>query len=354
MSTSKHILLLTPGFPIDKNDFNCIPPLQEFLIKINQIHPRVDFSIITFQYPYDAKNYSWENINVYPLGGKNSKVKKPFIWLKAIRTAKQIDKIRSVDVLHTLWLGECAMIGNILSKKFDCEHICTLMGQDVKSSNRYLKRLKNSKIRFIALSKNQANQFLRLTNRKVNDIIHWGIDDQPESIIERDIDLLAVGSLIPLKNYSLFVQLVHEIAKINPDIKCKLVGTGPESTNLKIMTKEKGIEHCIEFTGLLSRTEIFKLMQRSKILIHPSMFEGSGFIFAEALANGMYIVSYNVGYAHSHPKWFIANDNQDFIKITVRLLGSKLDFKAVNAFPLQETVNRYDFLYNINEIRKPN
>jgi hypothetical protein len=54
-------------------------------------------------------------------------------------------------------------------------------------------------------------------------------------------------------------------------------------------------------------------MQRSKIFVHPSTFEGSGYVFAEALVNGMNIVSFNVGYAQQHPKWFIAEDEMDFI-----------------------------------------
>ena len=348
MSSSKHILFLTPGFPADENDFFCIPPLQEFLVKFRSIFPSSKISVISFQYPYHNKQYLWNDININPLGGKNKTYKKLFLWLKAIRQAKYINQLDKVDVIHSLWLGECAMIGNILVKRFNCVHICTLMGQDVKKSNRYLRLQKNNRLKIVALSKNQADQYLQITNRKADDIIHWGVDDQPESIFERDIDLLAAGSLIPLKNYSLFVKLVYEITKINPDIKCKLVGTGPESAILKSMAKKKGIEKNIEFTGLLSRTEIFKLMKRSKILVHPSKFEGSGFVFAEALANGMNIVSFNVGYARNNPKWFIAKDEKDFIILTQKLLSGKLNFEPFNIFPLSDTVSKYNGLYNLN------
>jgi glycosyltransferase involved in cell wall biosynthesis len=89
-------------------------------------------------------------------------------------------------------------------------------------------------------------------------------------------------------------------------------------------------------------------MQRSKIFIHPSKFEGSGYVFAEALANGLNIVSFNVGYAQPHPKWFIAGDEEDFMNITIKLLASKLDFNPVNPFPLAETVSRYALLYELD------
>ena len=125
--------------------------------------------------------------------------------------------------------------------------------------------------------------------------------------------------MIPLKNYSLFISVVEEIVKKKPDLKCKLIGAGPELLKLNTMTERKRLSKHIEFTGLLNRNEIFNFMQRSKILVHPSKFEGSGFVFAEALANGMNIVSFNVGYAHEHPKWSIAKDDQEFINMVKRL-----------------------------------
>jgi len=98
---------------------------------------------------------------------------------------------------------------------------------------------------------------------------------------------------------------------------------------------------------VLNRTEIFKLMRRSRIFVHPSKFEGSGFVFAEALANGMNIVSFNVGYAQPDKKWFIAKDEIDFIMITKKLLQNELDFTPTNLFPISETINRYAEHYGV-------
>lgn len=348
MNSAKHILFLVPGFPADENDFNCIPPLQEFLLKLKSSYSSAKISVIAFQYPYELKDYIWNGIKIYPLSGKNLIIKKLLVWLNAIRLATFIHKSNPVDVIHSLWLGECAMIGNILSKKFNCSQISTLMGQDVKDSNRYLRLSKNETIRIVALSQNQSKQFFHLTNRIPDEIIHWGIDDQNFKNAERDIDLLAVGSLIPLKNYSLLMRLIAELKNTNFNLKCKLVGTGPELEKLKALAKKKGISENIEFTGLLSRTEIFELMQRSKIFIHPSTFEGSGYVFAEALVNGMNIVSFNVGYAQKHPKWFIANDESEFKKITKRLLSAELEFNPVNIFPMRDTINKYASIYGLN------
>ena len=348
MIKNKHIVIITPGFPADENDFLCIPPLQEFLKSLKSRFPFLKITVIALHYPYQTKKYNWNGLPIISLAGKSKFMKKPLLWYKIINETKKINESNPVNVIHSLWLGECALIGNILSKKFNCTHVCTLMGQDVKHSNKYLRLLKNKKIKFVALSKNQSDQFFNLTNKNADEIIHWGIDDKLVGNCERDVDLLAVGSLIPLKNYSLFIKLVEKIALKNPDTKCILVGAGPEELSLKQLTKEKGLEKNINFTGILNRTEIFKLMQRSKLFIHPSKFEGSGYVFAEALANGLNIVSFNVGYARLHPKWFIAKNGQELITITINLLASKLDFSAVNPFPLTETVNRYASLYEMD------
>ncbi len=348
MINNKHIVIITPGFPADENDFLTIPPLQEFLKSFKSSFPLSKITVLAFQYPYQIKKYNWNGITVISFAGKNKSVTKPMLWHRIIKEAKIINEEVPITVIHSLWLGECAMIGNILSNKFTCNHVCTLMGQDVKSSNKYLRLLKNKKIKIVALSKNQSDQYFNLTNKNADEIIHWGIDDIPVSNCERDIDLMAVGSLIPLKNYSLFIKLIEKITQNNPGIKCILAGTGPEELSLKQLAKEKGLEKNINFTGILNRPEIFKLMQRSKIFIHPSKFEGSGYVFAEALANGLNIVSFNVGYAQPHPKWFIAVDEEDFVNITLNLLTSKLDFTPANPFPLAETVNRYSSLYELD------
>lgn len=347
MNSTKHILFLVPGFPADENDFNCIPPLQDYLIKCKTMFPSVKTSIISFQYPYRNQKYFWNNSQVYPLNGQNSSIKKIFVWLLALRTAGKIHKSNSVDVIHSLWLGECALIGNVLAKKFKCEHFCTLMGQDVKNSNRYLKQAYNQRLKVIALSENQYNLFYNLSGEKPREIIHWGIDDQTFENNNRDVDLLAVGSLIPLKNYPLYLKSIAKLKASYKNINCKLVGSGPEMEALKSLADQLDINENIEFTGLLTRKEVFKLMQQSKIFVHPSTFEGSGYVFAEALVNGMNIVSFNVGYAQKHPKWFIANDEMDFINIAQKLLAASLDYNPVNIFPLTETVEQYASIYGL-------
>jgi len=348
MMIDNHILLLTPGFPKDENDFLCTPPVQDFLIKYKSEFPNTKFSVIAFQYPYKKINYVWNDIDVYALGGKNMQTKKFLIWNEAIKTVKAINKNSPIDVIHSLWFGECALVGNYLAKKINCNHICTLMGQDVKPSNYYLKFLNKKRVKVVSLSENLSKQYYQIAKRKIDFEIFWGIDNQIFNTENtRKIELLAVGSLIPIKNYKLFIKVIAQAVNIFPNLVSKLVGDGPELSVLKIMAAQYGIEKNIEFMGILSRKKIFTLMQQSKIFVHPSKFEGSGFVFAEALVNGMNIISFNVGYAKPSDKWFVAKDENDFVLLANQLLQNNLNYNPVNIFPISETVNRYKQLYNV-------
>lgn len=349
MISDNNILLLVPGFPKDENDFLCTPPVQDYLVKYVNKYPTTNFFVIAFQYPYIKMDYKWKGVKVHSIGGNNSKLKKLYVWKNAIKRAKIINNKFAINSIHSLWFGECALVGYYLSLKLKCNHICTLMGQDVQSSNYYLRILNNEKIKIISLSQNQSNEFYKITKRKVDNEIFWGIEDQDYNINnERIIDLLAVGSLIQLKNYGLLIRTVNEIVKEFPNIVCKLVGDGPDYSKLKTMAAQYGVDNNIEFTGLISRKEIFGLMKQSKIFVHPSKFEGSGFVFAEALANGMNIISFNVGYAKQSEKWLIAKDDNEFISHTKNLLSAKLNYKPSNIFPISETVHKYHQLYNLD------
>lgn len=348
MSKEKNILLLTPGFPKDENDYLCIPPLQDFLVALKKNFPFVNITVAAFQYPFTQNRYNWNNISVFSFGGRNSRLKKILVWDGAITLAKYLKEKNQLDVVHSLWFGECAFIGNIISSRFNIKHICTLMGRDVSAKNIYLQLLNKNKLTIVSLSQNQSNLFRQITKQDVDEEIFWGVHNQHyNSSKKREIDLLGVGSLINLKNYKAFINIVHKLKSQFPSIRSIIIGDGKLRTKLSQQAKLLGLQSNIEFTGNLKRSEVFEIMKKSKILLHQSLFEGSGLVFAEALTNGMYIVSYKVGYAKENEKWNIAKNEDELYHHCRKLLNNNLSFEPMNIFPIEETVNRYAKLYGL-------
>jgi glycosyltransferase involved in cell wall biosynthesis len=109
---------------------------------------------------------------------------------------------------------------------------------------------------------------------------------------KRDIDILAAGSLIPLKQYHLFVEAVGFLKKFFPGINAVICGKGPEMENLKAMAELLGLKKNIVFAGELPHTQVLALMQRTKVFLHTSEYEGFGAVLSEALYAGAHVVSF--------------------------------------------------------------
>jgi hypothetical protein len=173
---SKHIVILTPGFPMNEHDTTYIPPLQAYIENFTRIHPETKLSIITFQYPFFHEKYKWKFVDVFACGGKNRKLPyKLIIWKRVLKYFKEIDKSHKVDLIHSFWLFDCALIGNCLAKK-KIHHIITLMGQDAKPDNKYLPWVNFKKCTTVCLSENHKAIFQKTSGINDSEIIPWGID----------------------------------------------------------------------------------------------------------------------------------------------------------------------------------
>ncbi len=113
----KNIVILTPGFPKNEADSTTIPALQLYVKALKEKQPSYNIKVITFQFPFTSKKYSWFGIDIFPLNGRNSRLKKILVWNKAAQLLKQFHREKKIDVIHSFWLGECAFIGQKIAKK---------------------------------------------------------------------------------------------------------------------------------------------------------------------------------------------------------------------------------------------
>jgi glycosyltransferase involved in cell wall biosynthesis len=107
----------------------------------------------------------------------------------------------------------------------------------------------------------------------------------------RDIDLIMVGTLHPLKNHNVALQLLQGLSRehgLRPRVL--VVGTATTESaayaeGLKQQARAAGLEQ-VEFVGKKSPAELVELYRRSRFLLHISSFEADPTVVAEALACG--------------------------------------------------------------------
>jgi glycosyltransferase involved in cell wall biosynthesis len=301
------VILLTPSFPADEHDRNCLPTLQLFVVELLQ--QNIEVHIIALDYPFSEEPYQWQGASVYPCGGRNSRWLKPrTIWRTYQRCCQLLDEKSAKSgapgktCLHSFWLGWASGIGEYVAKRRNLRHITTLMGQDVLLQNRHRFRFLSTERqkRLVALSDYQNEVFEKNAGFRAASVIPWGVStaEIPSHIPDnRPIDVLGVGSFIPLKNWALWLETIALVAKTKPDLRAELIGSGPEKPRLELLAAQLGLTKILRFSGDLPRSAVLQKMQQAKILFHSSNYESQGYVLAEAAMCACRIVATPVGIA---------------------------------------------------------
>ena len=79
-----------------------------------------------------------------------------------------------------------------------------------------------------------------------------------------------------------------------PHFRLVLVGDGPQDQMLMGLAQELGILDSVTFLGFQPQEEVRAWMQRTKLLVLPSLEEGLGVVLLEALACGTPVVASHV------------------------------------------------------------
>lgn len=348
----KHtLIILSPGFAANEEDSTCLPAQQIFIKKLNEIFPSLQIIILAFQYPRIKKHYKWFGNDVISFnGGDRRRLWRILVWYRVYRTLKQLVKQRKIVGLLSFWCTECALIGKKISKEYNLKHLCWILGQDAKTRNTYVKRIKPDAGELIALSDFIEEAFLKNHGVKPAYVIPLGIDIHIFDKIfpEKTIDIMGAGSLIPLKQYDIFLKVIAEIKKNISSVKVVLCGTGPEKEKLQEMICMYELEENISLMGKQPYTTVLQLMQQSKVFLHPSSYEGMGMVCLEALCAGAHVVSFCKPMKQDIEQWHIVNTKKEMIQKILKILNdSNIRYNSVLPYSADDAGKRIMTLYGI-------
>jgi glycosyltransferase involved in cell wall biosynthesis len=87
------------------------------------------------------------------------------------------------------------------------------------------------------------------------------------------------------KNHVFLIKVFAELIRQRENSHLVLVGNGPLEEQCRVLAKQLGVLHAINFVGL--RSEVAPFLSAMDIFILPSHFEGFGISLLEAQANGL-------------------------------------------------------------------
>lgn len=274
-------------------------------VAIKEITDRVsdvEFDMITLRFnKTDASHEKIGNVNVYRID--SSKNLFPF---KAFRFAKTLHGQSPYDAVWAImanWAGFAALF---FKRRFPkVKYILTL--QEGDPTNEIERKVwfvyplwKKIFVRadvIQSISNFLADWARSLGYKGKLEVIPNGVDvkkfesNTPRS--SHDNTVLITTSRLVRKNG---IGDVIDALKLLPNnVIFQIIGTGPLEQSLKSRVKDLKLENRVQFLGFINQNDIPKYLHEADIFIRPSLSEGMGNSFIEAMAAGLPVIATPVG-----------------------------------------------------------
>jgi glycosyltransferase involved in cell wall biosynthesis len=147
----------------------------------------------------------------------------------------------------------------------------------------------------IAVSGMTKNELELLgVNGKNIHLVPNGIDLNGIAIIPPspdECDIIFVGRLIREKNVDVLLRALAQVRETIPDVKCHIIGGGPEKERLFGLATRRGLLRNVRFFEFMEYDEVIARIKSSKILALLSSREGFGIVVIEAFACGVPVIT---------------------------------------------------------------
>ncbi|MCZ8191328.1 MAG: glycosyltransferase family 4 protein [Microcystis sp. LE19-338.1B] len=108
---------------------------------------------------------------------------------------------------------------------------------------------------------------------------------------QRRPTVFCVGVQYPRKNVATLIRAAAILRRQIPDVEVRIASKGPEWNNLRRLAQELNLEQNVTFLGYLSYQELIQEYLDCQVFCLPSLQEGFGLVFAEAMASYKPIVA---------------------------------------------------------------
>ena len=151
--------------------------------------------------------------------------------------------------------------------------------------------------KIITVSKKTKTDLMAVKSSEKSVVIPNGIDFNYINKInpsDEKSDIIFAGRLIKEKNVDILIKTIAIVKERIPDIKCFIIGDGPERAKLERLVQELDIDNNVSFKGFMKNyNDLISYMKASKVFVLPSTREGFGIVVIEANACGLPVVVVN-------------------------------------------------------------
>lgn len=166
-------------------------------------------------------------------------------------------------------------------------------------------------------------------------IIGGGIDVElsdgvpPEDNIENDA--VFIGRFHPQKGVIELIDIWYKVCQILPQARLVMIGNGPLETAVAQKIQGLGLEKNVRLVGFQDGVDKIRIFRRSRVVLHPSLYDSGGMAAAEAMVCGLPGISYDLPALRTYyPKGMLkAKDEAEFVQHILHLLTDPVFCQAV-------------------------
>lgn len=249
---------------------------------------------------------------------------KAITFLKRIKLVKKLKKDYDFDIVFSF--GPSANSVNILTKSSEIviisehnvpsiEHKIQGTSGKVYESMMYLYKYADLIVAVSEHIRDDLVENYHLDKKKIS-VIYNGLDiDYINMLSEKSVDIsfmedkiniICVSALVPQKGLWHIIRIMPLLIKYNPNIQLILVGKGEQEKCLKKLVHALALDEYVIFLGYQSNP--FPYVKKSQVFVFPSVHEGFGMAFLEAMCLKVPVVASD---CKSGPREVLA-DNADY------------------------------------------
>lgn len=113
----------------------------------------------------------------------------------------------------------------------------------------------------------------------------------PAPLTKSKFTVLCVCRFYPRKRVNILLKAASLAAARIPELEVRIAGNGPDATRLWRLSGALGLEETVTWVGDVSQAELASEYNRADVFCLPSVQEGFGIVFLEAMAAGKPIVA---------------------------------------------------------------
>jgi teichuronic acid biosynthesis glycosyltransferase TuaC len=309
-NSSLHVLTLTPFFPSKQNEVNgCF--IAEPIEQLKRLN--VDSTVIAvlpLHYPRKQASPSalaqWVRFPQIP-GNLGLSSAGELLYARLLRRIQKLHHEKPIDVIHAHAALPCGRAAMLLSGRLKIPFVVSVHGLDVFNSC-FHPGIPAEWRRKASIRVYSAAQNVICVSRKVEEILKAGMLTAPASVVvyngvdqnlfspysaaleQSNPEILMVGNLLRSKGHELVLQSIGRLKSSFPQLRCRIIGEGPDRSRFEELSLELGIEHQVQFIGRQSRSEVADAMRRCSVFVLPSRNEGLGCAYLEAMSCGKPVI----------------------------------------------------------------